>query len=167
FFFFANQEKSDSTLLDGIGSTSVNTTGFVIESSELNTTTNIEHTLEDSMKNLKSATDALVNIMCRYPNASITTLKKIHVYSIHIIQTKITAIQYSWKNQQTWSALECASTLLPVTFEERKSLIQVYDLLSFIYVNLLEQKDVLSMLYDEHLGIVKVAEEELICTHSI
>jgi hypothetical protein len=91
--------------------------------------------LEDYVKNIKGATDALVHVISKYPNASIKTLKKIHVYSIHTIQNKMTLMRYSWKDKQRWMALECGSSLLPMVYNERKGLIQVYEMFAFIYVS--------------------------------
>ncbi|CAO3629653.1 unnamed protein product [Mucor hiemalis] len=79
--FFVTQEKSITTLLDGIGRNKKCFPCIVIESSGLNITANIDHTLEDSIKNIKSATDALKCIMCKYPNSSFSTFKKVNVYT--------------------------------------------------------------------------------------
>jgi hypothetical protein len=101
----------------------------------MNITTNIEHALEDTVKNIKSATDTLVTIISKYPNASINTLKKVHVYFIHTIQNKMALIHYSWKDKERWTILECGSCLLPVVYKDRKALIEVYGLFAFLYVS--------------------------------
>ncbi|EIE83249.1 hypothetical protein RO3G_07954 [Rhizopus delemar RA 99-880] len=68
----------------------------------------------------------------------------------------MTVIQYSLKDCKRWRALECGSTLLPMVYEERRQLIQVYEVFAFIYLDLLEQRKVFERLEDEHLGYVDV-----------
>lgn len=101
----------------------------------LNISTNFDHALEDSIKNIKSGTDALKGIMCKYPNASRKTMERVHVYSVHVIQKSMTLIRYSLKNAKSWKAVECGSATLPLVFKERKQLIQVYDIFALLYVS--------------------------------
>jgi hypothetical protein len=108
---------------------------YIYIENRINITTNIEHALEDSVKNIKSATDALVNIISKYSNASIHTLRNVHIYPVHTIQNNMTLVRYSWKDKERWTALECGSSLLPMVYNERKGLIQVYELFAFIYVS--------------------------------
>ncbi|EIE83717.1 hypothetical protein G6F46_000362 [Rhizopus delemar] len=166
-FFVQQHKSSSSTLLDGIGVDGSNNTNIVIESSGLNLSTNFDHALEDSIKNIKSGTDALKGIMCKYPNASRKTMERVHVYSVHVIQTCMTLIRYSQKNSKSWKAVECGSGMLPMVFKERKQLIQVYDLFALLFVDLQEQQIVFQTLEDEQLGLVKVDEEDMICSCSI
>ncbi|CEG69279.1 hypothetical protein RMATCC62417_05379 [Rhizopus microsporus] len=158
--FFAKQKKESTRLLDGIGYNDKNEANMIIESSGLNIVANLDHTLQDSLKNIKSTTDALMNVMCRYSNASVTTLKKVHVYSVQTIQNTMTAIQYSLKDRKRWRAFECGSILLPMVYEERKQLIQLYEL------DLLEQRKVFERLEDEHLGYFDVDANDLISDKS-
>ncbi|KAG2202150.1 hypothetical protein INT47_008122 [Mucor saturninus] len=160
--FFVTQEKSSTTLLDGIGVNNKKFPCMVIESSGLKVTTDINHLLEDSIKNVKSATDALKNIMCRFPNASINTVKLANVYSIHIIQTKMTLFKYSLKDE-TFKAIECSSALIPCSFEERIYLTSVYDLFAYLYKDLSNQVKIFEKLEAEQLGLTEVADEEMIC----
>lgn len=124
--FFLTQEKSTTTLLDGIGRNKKCFPCIVIESSGFNITANIDHTLEDSIKNIKSATDALKCIMCKYPNSSFNTFKKVNVYSIQVIQTTITLMKYSLKDKNSFKAVECCSVSLPASFEDRLYMLAVY-----------------------------------------
>ncbi|KAG2229086.1 hypothetical protein INT48_005355 [Thamnidium elegans] len=86
FFFFVTPEKCPTTLLDGIGVNSKKSLCMAVESSGLKVIADINHLLEDSIKNVKSATDALKKIMFRFLNASMNTVKLANVYSIYIIQ---------------------------------------------------------------------------------
>jgi hypothetical protein len=44
-------------------------------------------------------------------------------------------MRYSWKDKERWTSLECGSSLLPMVYNERKGLIQVYELFASIYVS--------------------------------
>lgn len=108
---------------------------LLVPLNSLKISTDVNHLLEDSIKNIKSATDALKNIMCRFPNARIHIVKLANVYSIQIIQTKVALIKYSLKDKQTFKAVECCSSLVPTSNEEKIHLMSVYDMLvSFTFV---------------------------------
>lgn len=66
----------------------------------MNISTNFDHALEDSIKNIKSEADALKGIMCKYPNASRKTMERVHVYSVYVIQKSMTLIRYSLKKRK-------------------------------------------------------------------
>lgn len=103
----------------------------------MNISANIDHTLEDSVKNIKSATDALKAIMCKYPNSSFHTLKKVNVCSIQVIQTTMTLMKYSFKDKKLFKAVECCSALVPTSFEDILYMLSVYGLLTFLHVSFL------------------------------
>ncbi|KAI7904105.1 uncharacterized protein BX663DRAFT_506428 [Cokeromyces recurvatus] len=161
--FFVTQEKSSTTLLDGIGINNKKFPCMVLESSGLKVTTDINHLLKDSVKNIKTATDALKNIICRFPNASMNTVKVANVYSIQIIQTKMTLIKYSLKDKDTFKAIECSSALIPCSFEERIHLMSVFDIFAYLYNDLSNQLRIFEKLEAEQLGLTEVADEEMIC----
>lgn len=100
-----------------------------------NNTQYINHTCEDSVKNLVNATDILPNVMCKYSRASICTMKKVNIYSIHIIQKRMSLVRYSLKNKQCWQAIECGSAKMPLVFAERKQMLKVLNLFAFIYAS--------------------------------
>ncbi|KAI8081200.1 hypothetical protein BDF21DRAFT_462834 [Thamnidium elegans] len=68
---FDYEKKCPTTLLDGIGVNSKKSLCMAVESSGLKVIADINHLLEDSIKNVKSATDALKKIMFRFLNATI------------------------------------------------------------------------------------------------
>ncbi|OBZ81957.1 hypothetical protein A0J61_09995 [Choanephora cucurbitarum] len=160
--FYITQEKTGTRLLDGMGSDARNNPCFVIESSGLKMTADVDHVLEDSLKNVQSATDAIKSIMCAFPNASTKTMKEIKVFSAHLIQTKLTLLKYSVKNKSTYKVVECSSALLPTTFEEKNYLIAVYDIFAFIYNELNEQHEVMQQLESEQLGLVYVEDKDMV-----
>lgn len=96
---------------------------------------NILHTIDDSIKNLKSATDSLESFMSNYGRSSFETFKKVHVYSIHVIQKRLTLIQYSLKTPNTWKVIECSTAEIPLIYDARKKLIKILELFAFLYVS--------------------------------
>jgi hypothetical protein len=77
----------DKKFLDGIATMiTPDFHNFIIfESSGYDKTENIEHNIENNIKNIKSATDSLKHLECQYQMASFSTFKKVHVFSLHII----------------------------------------------------------------------------------
>ncbi|KAI9478859.1 MAG: hypothetical protein EXX96DRAFT_484490, partial [Benjaminiella poitrasii] len=73
-----------------------------------------------------------------------------------------TVIQFSLKDRKTWRAFECGSTLLPMVYEERRQLIQLYEVFVFIYLDLLVQRKVFERLEDKYLVHVDVDANDLI-----
>lgn len=149
-------------MTDGIGTTSFDSNCIVIESSGYNATQNIPHTQEDSVKNLVSATDILLGIMCKYDKASINTMKKVNVYSAQIIQKKISLIQYSLKNRTTWKAVECGSAEIPLVRSDKRKMLKIMGLFAYIYHEIELQKEYFDELESEHLGLKEVPMEEMV-----
>lgn len=95
----------------------------------------LEHTLEDSIKNLKHGTDSLANILCCYKDCNYETVKKIVVLTGHIIGEKLTFIKYSIGNDCKWNAVEVRSFVIPLTYDKRKNSIKLYEAFAYIYVS--------------------------------
>lgn len=100
-----------------------------------NATQNIPHTQEDSVKNLVSATDTLLGIMCKYDKASINTMKKVNVYSAQVIQKKISLVQHSLKNRTTWKAVEHGLAEIPLVHSDKRKMLKDLDLFVYVYVS--------------------------------
>lgn len=91
-----------------------------------------EHTLEDTIKNLKHATDSLASIMWNYRECSVMTIRKINVLTAHIIKDKITLIKYGIGiNEKKWIAVETRSATVPLDWDDRKDMVKFYDSRSF------------------------------------
>lgn len=73
------KELSKRFLLDGIGSLSNLLPVLLIESSGFYSEENIEHTLGDCLKNIKSSSDTLKFFISNYKNASFTTMQLVHI----------------------------------------------------------------------------------------
>ncbi|ORE04063.1 hypothetical protein BCV72DRAFT_313857, partial [Rhizopus microsporus var. microsporus] len=64
-------------------------------------TQNIVYTQEGSVKNLINGVDIILSIIRAYSKAFISTMKKIHAYSVHIIQKEMNLAHYPLKNRKS------------------------------------------------------------------
>ncbi|KAK4519166.1 uncharacterized protein ATC70_009398 [Mucor velutinosus] len=149
-------------LLDGVGIMKKNDVNFImLESSGVGDDI-LAHTLEDTLKNLKHGSDSLASILCDYKDCSIKTAKKIVVLTGHIIQNKMTILKYSPGPSGKWSVVETRSCTIPLKYENRMDSIKLYETFAYIYLTLKEQEEVYEKLSEEKLGLIPVAEEDMV-----
>lgn len=87
--------------VEGVGiSVPSNHSIIIIKSSGYSATENVDHMLEDTLKNLKNASDCLKALISEYKLASFSTFKKLKIFSIHVIQRNMTLVQYSTYSSQ-------------------------------------------------------------------
>ncbi|KAG1463869.1 hypothetical protein G6F56_005198 [Rhizopus delemar] len=154
--------KGDTRLTDGIGSASFDSNFIVIESSGYNTTQSIPLTQEDLVKNLASATDILLGVMCKYDKVSINTMKKVNAYSAQVIQKKISLVRYSLKNRTTWKAVECGSAEIPLVHSDKRKMLKVLDLFAYVYHEIQLQKEYFDELESEHFELKELLKEDMV-----
>jgi hypothetical protein len=94
--------------------------------------------------------------MSKYKDASLETFKLVKVFSIQIIQTKMTLICYQLATSQKWKAYECCSADMPLEWTKRKSLLPVLEMFGFLYYQMLEQEQIFQRLADETLGLTVI-----------
>ncbi|KAI9032794.1 hypothetical protein CLU79DRAFT_728014 [Phycomyces nitens] len=151
-------------LLDEIGSLPCHDIPIlVMESSGYNTTEDVEHKLDDSLKNLKSGTDWIKDIILRYKRASFTTMEKVKVYTIRIIQLKITLLEHLIaKDTKKRRSVECCSAQVPMKFDEILKYVAIMEMLSFLKQEIQAQTIILKKLEKEHLGLSPVDDDDAI-----
>ncbi|KAI7890339.1 uncharacterized protein EV154DRAFT_590492 [Mucor mucedo] len=125
----------------------------------------LSHSINDTLKNIKSGHDNLKSFISNYRNSSFETIKKVHLFSCQIIQTKLTLVKYSIKPQATWKVVECRSASIPTCFLGILSYIRLFELFAFLYDDINNQKEIFKQLEREHLGIVKVHETDTVAHH--
>jgi hypothetical protein len=149
-------------LLDGIGvMVEEDVSWLLIESSGYGKEQNYVHSIDDCIKNIKNGTDSLKFIMSKYKNASISTMKKVKIYSVQIIQTKMSLICYQLKNGQKWSCHECFDAEMPLQWSKRSLLLPVWEMFAFLHEELIEQGKVHADLLKENLGITNVESDKI------
>lgn len=149
-------------LLDGIGvMVEEDISWLLIESSGYGKEQNYVHSMEDCIKNIKNGTDSLKFIMSKYKHATITTMKKVKIYSVQIIQTSMSLVCYQLKDGQRWSCYECFTVEMPLSWSKRSLLLPVLEMFAFLYEQLLEQEEVHAELLRESLGIINVESSKI------
>jgi len=159
-----NYKKSgvNKKLLDGIGvMIEEDISWLLIESSGYGKEQNYTHSVEDCIKNLKNGTDSLKYIMSKYKNASISTMKKVKIYSVQIIQTNMSLVCYQLKNGQKWSCYECFAAEVPLLWSKRSLWLPVLEMFGFLHQELIEQEQVHAELLKESLGIANVEGDKI------
>ncbi|GAN11535.1 hypothetical protein MAM1_0668d11100 [Mucor ambiguus] len=148
--------------LDGIGvMVEEDVSWLLIESSGYGKEQNYVHSIDDCIKNIKNGTDSLKFIMSKYKNASISTMKKVKIYSVQIIQTRMSLICYQLKNGQKWSCHECLDAEMPLQWSKRSLLLPVWEMFAFLHEELIEQGKVHADLLKENLGITNVESDKI------
>ncbi|KAI9363126.1 hypothetical protein BD770DRAFT_464962 [Pilaira anomala] len=150
-------------LLDGIGvMVEEDISWLLIESSGFSKEQNYTHIIEDCIKNIKNGTDSLKFIMSKYKDASIATMKKVKIYSVQIIQTKMSLVCYQLKNGRKWSCYEERfSPEMPLLWSKRNLLLPVFGMFAFLHQELIRQEQVHAELLKESLGIVNVEGDKI------
>lgn len=95
----------------------------------------ISHSLNDTLKNIKNGHDNLKYFISHYRNASITTMKKIHLFSCQIIENKMTLIKYAVQSPKKWSVIECRSASMPRKLKDSLHYMKVFELFAFLFVS--------------------------------
>ncbi|KAI9031879.1 hypothetical protein CLU79DRAFT_694050 [Phycomyces nitens] len=157
------KDKGTIKLLDGIGRMVDKELNYLlIESSGLNNTNILSHTLNDTLKNMKSGSDNLKSFVSNYKKASFNTMKKTRVYTCHIIQNKMTLVRYRIKSASQWQVVECRSASIPLSFSGIVHYTKVFELFAFLLNDINEQDKVFRQLDMESLGLIQVPQEETV-----
>lgn len=153
-------------LLDGIGSFSCNDIPILlVESSGCNTTEDVKLKSEDSLKNLKSGTDCIKDIILRYKKASFTTMEKVKVYTIQIVQLKITLLEHSIaKDTKKWRSAECCSVQVPMKLDQILKYVAIMEMFSLLKQEIQAQTIILKRLEREHLGVSSADDDDAVRT---
>ncbi|KAI7906341.1 uncharacterized protein BX663DRAFT_428217, partial [Cokeromyces recurvatus] len=118
------------------------------------------HALNDTLKNIKTASDNLKSFISNYKQASFNTLKKVRLYTCQIIENKMTLIRYMIKSPSQWQVIECCSASVPLTFSEAIKYTKVFNLFALLYSDIEEQEKVFTLLEKESMGLIEVPVEE-------
>lgn len=163
----ANYVKSgvNRKLLDGIGTLEQEDISWLLlESSGYSEQQNYNHSVEDCLKNIKNGTDSLKYVMSKFKNASINTMKKMKIFSVQIINTKMTLICYQLHSGNKWQAYECCSCTMPLLNNQKSLLIPVFEMFAYLFEEIATQKPLYETLRQESLGLLNVEDQDKILT---
>ncbi|KAI8968524.1 hypothetical protein BDF20DRAFT_828362, partial [Mycotypha africana] len=157
------KDKGSLKLLDGIGKLVDKELNYLlIESSGFNNSSILSHSLNDTLKNMKSGSDNLKCFISKYKKASFSTMKKVRVYTCHIIRNKMTLVRYKIKSASQWQVVECRSASVPLSFSGIIQYTKVFELFAFLLSDMAEQDRLFHQLDMESLELVKVPQDETV-----
>jgi hypothetical protein len=96
----------------------------------------LSHTLNDTLKNMKTGSDNLKYFLSNYKKASFNTMKKARVHTCHIIQNKMTLVRYKIKSPSQWQVVECRSASVPSSFSGIIQYTKIFELFAFLLVRI-------------------------------
>lgn len=100
-----------------------------------NTTENIQHSMDDTLKQLESTANALKQQINTYKSASYDTIKKQKTYGIQVIQNAITLTETSIMSPTKWRFIELRSATIPVAWAKRHQMIKLFELIATLHVS--------------------------------
>lgn len=149
--------------LDGIGHLATpDLPVLLIGSSGYNQANVSKHALTDTLKQIKNATNALKYIISKYMDARYATLKKVKVFTVQVIQQKMTLISTNIKSPTKWEVIECRSCELPTKYDERFFLMNVFEFFAFLFEEINDQIVNYEKLQKEHLGVTQIQYSDTI-----
>lgn len=95
---------------------------------------NVDHRVEDSLKNMKNCTDFLKYLCCVYKQANIETFKLLKIPCINVISNRMTLCLCSVGTPSKWSFVEVHNTLIPTMACERPHFVKVLDFFALLKV---------------------------------
>ncbi|KAG1441747.1 hypothetical protein G6F56_011350 [Rhizopus delemar] len=135
---------------------------IVVECSSGGREENIQHTYGDSLKLTKSLTAMLVLKAYKRSNASYKTFCKFKTIGIQCIKRTLTLFILFMDEEKKLVVEEKRSANVPICFDEIFDFMQVFELIAYLQVLVLEQEQVDKILRSEHTGITDVGNEEII-----
>ena len=100
-----------------------------------NISENTQHSLDDTLKQIESTSNALKHQINTYKRASYDTIKKRKIYGIQVIQNTITLTETSIMNPAKWRFVELRSATIPTEWPMRYQMIKVFELIALLYVS--------------------------------
>ncbi|KAI7895280.1 uncharacterized protein EV154DRAFT_559695 [Mucor mucedo] len=126
---------------------------IVIESSSGRLKEHTTHTIEDSLKILECGVATLKKEAMHYKNASVSTFKRLKVFSVQVIKTQVTLLELSLYDESHWSFVEKRSAKLPTNWNDRLQIVQYLELLATLFGGILDTQLVQKDLVKENLGL--------------
>ncbi|KAI8639055.1 hypothetical protein BD408DRAFT_435511 [Parasitella parasitica] len=137
------KDKGCLKLLDGIGRLVDKELNYIlIESSGFNKSNALSHSLNDTLKNMKSGSDNLKCFVSNYKKASF--------------------IRYKIKSASQWQVVECRSACIPLSFSGIIHYTKVFELFAFLLSDMAEQDKIFHQLEMESLGLIEVPQDETV-----
>lgn len=133
---------------------------LIMESSSTGYEENLEHTVDDSLKQIESTTGALKCQILHHLSAKYATLQNVKILGIQCVSDKMTLTSTSLEAEPKYKFLELRSANIPTSWNKRKCWMKVFEMLATIHVILSEQRLLADELEDQANGLVEVSPNE-------
>ncbi|KAI8139086.1 hypothetical protein BJV82DRAFT_273673 [Fennellomyces sp. T-0311] len=132
-----NLMKTQHRFIDALGKMTAGSEMevVIVEASSGPFAEKIVHSIEDTLKTFECATASLSTIAAKYRHASITTLKKLHVSSIHLIKNKMTLSTISLNNAYSRRRMDLRAAEIPTKWIDRINMLRYFELLATLSVS--------------------------------
>lgn len=116
------------------------------------------HSIDDTLKQLKSTSDFLKYSMAKYKFGVLGTLMKLRIPCVSTIDNCLGVCS----DHRIWKFVEARTCIIPTTIAEKKQCINVLEFLAFLKDVVEESLDVIDQLENESLGYVELDTEALV-----
>ncbi|CAO3690668.1 unnamed protein product [Rhizopus stolonifer] len=147
----------EKRLLDGYGISENRGIAVMVESSGAES--NVTHSVEDSIKQIKSATDFLTYLKARFQDSSARTFTKLRTPTLLLIRNQLTMTTTSLDLNGKWQVVDVRTATVPTTKEGKFNLVRVFELLANLKEIWDEQQQIVSELEAEAVGIREEFDE--------
>lgn len=145
-----NVEKK---FLDGYGISEDKGITIMFESSGAES--NATHSVGDSIKQIKSATDFLTYLKARFQDSSAQTFTKLRTPTLLLIRNQLTMTITSLAWSGRWQVVEVRTATVPTTKAGKFNLVKVFELFANLRELWVEQQQVIQELEGEAVGVGK------------
>ncbi|RCH97050.1 hypothetical protein CU098_003575 [Rhizopus stolonifer] len=147
----------EKRLLDGYGISENRGIAVMVESSGAES--NVTHSVGDSIKQIKSATDFLTYLKARFQDSSAHIFTKLCTPTLLLIRNQLTMTITSLDWNGKWQVIDVRTATVPTTKEGRFNLIKVFELLANLKEIWDEQQQVIMELEAESAGVEEEFDE--------
>ncbi|KAI8640747.1 hypothetical protein BD408DRAFT_444847 [Parasitella parasitica] len=120
---------------------------------------NVTHSVEDSIKQIKSATDFLTFLKARFQDSSAYTFTRLRTPTLLLIRNQLTMTTTSLDWNGKWQVVDVRTATVPTTKEGKFNLIKLFELLANLKEIWYEQQQIVLELEAEAVGIGEEFDE--------
>ncbi|KAI8883510.1 hypothetical protein K501DRAFT_249487 [Backusella circina FSU 941] len=150
-------KNTEKRFLDGYGISENRGIAIMIESS--GSESNVTHSIEDSVKQIKNATDFLTYLKTRFKDSSALSFTKLRTPTLLLIHNQLTMTTTSLGWSKKWQVIDVRTATIPTTKEGKHNLVKVFELLAHLKEIWEEQQKIVADLEAEAVGFGEEFEE--------
>ncbi|KAI9308597.1 hypothetical protein BJ944DRAFT_259969 [Cunninghamella echinulata] len=167
YFNWCEKEVNKSTALkyvDGLGMDKNSNNIILMECSSGEKVADIQHPNDDACKQIHNLIGIFQSYLHQYSYSSITTMKKLKLFGIQSTESNITLTELclNQANPIHYHYYFPRTAKIPLNYDERYRWFPLCELLSYLYINILNQQKVIHQLELESCGKITVEQNDTI-----